>query len=71
MDFVILDNLPFDVVIGRPTIARLELVLDFQKSELRFAVGGKKTALAMIPVHERSKNRGGDTHSEDFTSSSS
>lgn len=67
MDFVVLDKLLFHIVIWRSTIARLGGVLDFQKSEVSFEVGVKKTILAMIP----GRYRGDDISSEYFTSSSS
>lgn len=63
MNFVVLEKPPFDVVIGCLTIVRIGDVLVFQKSEFSFAVECKKTTLAMIPEHERPKDRGDDTSS--------
>lgn len=71
MDFTVFENLPFDVFIWRSTIARLGVVLDFHKSEVRFVVEGKKTIPALKPDHERGKDCGDDIPREDFTSSSS
>lgn len=41
MDFFVFDNLSLDFVIGYSTTGRLVGILDFHKSEFRFAVGGK------------------------------
>lgn len=71
MDFVVLDNFPIDIYIGNHTIDRLGGVLDFQNSEVSFAVGGKKTFLSMILKNECKKDRGEDTSIEAFTSLSS
>lgn len=37
LDFVVLKNVPFDLVIGRPTLKQLSGVLDFRSEEVRFA----------------------------------
>lgn len=70
LDFVVLENLPFDIVIGRPTLKRLGGVLDFKAEEVRLDYREKIVKLPMISEYARPRDLGSGTDSEDFTSSS-
>ena len=71
IDFIVLENLPFDVLIGRPTLITLGAVLDFKSAEVRLDAGGTKSTLPMVSEYERPHDKGDETASEDFTSESS
>ena len=71
IDFIVLENLPFDVLIGRPTLITLGAVLDFKSAEVRLEAGGAKSTLPMVSEYERPHDKGDETASEDFTSESS
>lgn len=48
MDFIVLGNVPFDLVIGRPTLKRLGGVLDFRAEEVRFQYRAQEAVIPMV-----------------------
>lgn len=70
MDFIVLPNIPFDIVIGRYTLKRLEGELDFKRKVVRFEYRKRIETLPMVPEYARSRKVGGGTDSEYFTSDS-
>lgn len=52
MDFVVLDNPPFYLVIERPTVEIIGVVLNFQRDEVLFSLGRMKTIVSMILLHQ-------------------
>ena len=71
MDCLVIDNPPFDVIIGQPALEALQAVIDFGKQEVRLTVGAKSNTLsfdyARVPVPDGDAS---GTDSEDFTSGS-
>lgn len=49
VDFVVLSHVPFDTVIGIPTLNLFGGVLDFKGDEFRFDYCGKTAVVQMIP----------------------
>lgn len=70
VDFIVLQNIPFDLVIGRPTLKRLGAVLDFPAEVVQLSYKGKEARLPMISEYVQPRQLTGDTNSEDFTSES-
>lgn len=70
MDFVIMRNVPFDFIIGRPTLKCLGGVLDFKCEEVRLDYRGRQETLPMVSGYSRSQELSDGTNSEDFTSDS-
>lgn len=68
MEFFVLENVPFDLVIGRPTMKRFGGVLDFRAEEVRLDYGGQTAALPMVAKYSQSQLDQDGTDSEDFTS---
>lgn len=71
MDFIVLENLPFPALIGRPSLTRLGCVLDLKGSKMQLEYGGVKTVLPLVQEYEAPQEKGEETPSEDFTSDSS
>lgn len=68
--FVLLQNVPFDLVVGRPTLKRLGGVLDFRSEEARWDYRGQAAALRMGAEYSQSQLGQDGIDSEDFTSDS-
>lgn len=68
MDFVVLENVPFDVVIGRPTLKRLGAVLDFRTEKVCLDYHGKGAVVPMLSEYVRTRTTQEDSDSADFTS---
>lgn len=49
VDFVFLQNVPFDVVIGRATIKRLGRVMKFPGEVVRLTYQGRSAVARMMP----------------------
>lgn len=64
LDFVVLDNLPFDIVIGRPTLKRLGGLLDFQKEEVILLYHELNANLPRMSQYKRPREVPGDTYKE-------
>ena len=71
MDFHVMENPPFDVIIGVPTLEALRGCLDFGLQQVTLLAGDRKAVLpfeyAVIEVPAADES---DTDSEDFTSDS-
>lgn len=65
-----LQDVPFDLVIGHPTLKRLGRVLDLRSEEALFDYCGQQASFPIHLVYEQSPVPKGDTDSEDFTSDS-
>ena len=71
MDFLVIDNPPFDVIIGQPALEALQAIIDFGKQEVRLTVGPNSTILGFEYAGESlPKDNVSGTDSEDFTSGS-
>lgn len=70
IDFIDLPNVPFYIVIGRPTLKRLGAELDFKSEEVRLNYRNKTEALPMVPEYTWTRALSDNTDSEDFTSGS-
>lgn len=70
VDFIVLEDTPFDVVISRPTIKRLGGVIDLPAEVVRFDYRGQKAVLPMVPEYSQPRLTTDSTDSEDFTSDS-
>lgn len=51
--FIVLKNVPFDLLIGRPTLKRLGGVPDFRSEEVRLKYGGQEEVLPMFSESRR------------------
>lgn len=71
VDFIVLENIPFDIIIGRPTIKRLGGVLYFKAEEVRMNYQGHKAIIPMLCEFSKRLELVEETDSEDFTSDSS
>lgn len=70
IDFIVLRNVPFDLVIGRPTLKRPGGILEFRAEEVRLDYDGKTAVLPMVAEYDRQRVTTNHTDSEDFTSDS-
>lgn len=68
LDFIVLENAPFDVVIGRTIIKGLKSVLDLLAEVLRFSYKGRSAVLPMMPTYMRLREMTGATDSNKFAS---
>lgn len=66
--FIIRENVPFDLFIGRPTLKRLGGVLDFRAEEVSLHYKGQKAKLSIVSEYTQAQVLVGMTDSEDFTS---
>lgn len=68
LEFVVLKNVPFDLVLGRPTLKRLEGVLEFRSEEVRLACHGHEAILPVLSEHLQLPDSQYGTGTEGFTS---
>lgn len=54
LDFVVLSSVPFDLVIGRPTLRRLGDVVQFEAEEVRLHYQVQIALLSMVSEYSRS-----------------
>lgn len=67
MDFVVMQNVPFDLVIGRPTLKRLIGVLNLRTKEVRLHYQSQQATLPTVSEYSCARDATGSTDSEDFT----
>lgn len=65
--FVVIHNIPFDLVIGRPRLKRIGGMLDFLTEVARLYCQCRQATLPLVSVYNRPKGTSGSTYSEDFT----
>lgn len=70
IEVVVLKDVPFDVVTGRPTLKRHGGVLDFRSKEVRLHQNGVQALLQMVYLLSQPRQYDEHTDSEDFTSNS-
>lgn len=68
IDFVVLKNVLFGLVMRQPTLKWLGGILDFKSEEVRLDYKGKEATLPMVSEYSQSRFSVDGTDSEDFTS---
>lgn len=70
MDFIVMQNVPFDLFTDRPTLKRMGDVLGFKTEEVRFDYRGRQAVFQKVSEYSRPHESAGDTASEEITSAS-
>jgi len=71
VDFLVIDGPPFDLIIGCPTLEKLEAQLDFGKQVVRFHHDGASVEVGLEYDHAAQWRISSTTDSEEFTSEES
>lgn len=70
IDLIVLQNVPFDLMIGRPTLKQLGGVLDFRAEEVCLNYHGLGAGIPMVSEYILPRELTAGMDSEDFTSDS-
>lgn len=71
IDFLVVDNCPYEMIIGRPTMRRMNGVIDCGQQTYALEKDGERVVVPLVTEYVRDdRNLGGGTDSEDFTSDS-